>query len=226
MEKQNNTGLGLIVAIIERVRNEKSLFGSALKKLVNSTEEELSQFLNTKHVLRPEKEKDILFPLFTRSNLYIKALSGRKMIIHNDWEANGGIIFNFRDQILENNGVATSKTSLEFNGIIGNFVFADVFSSLSGTWNQKWFSQHQIIEFCKKFPNLLEDGYAVFLAKKDEKLPINENKPEDNLRVFMVKIYPAYLRAEMFHLEFNGVWQNTSRYCVISPRLFSVAQTV
>lgn len=45
METQNNTGLGLIKTSIKRVQNQKSLFASALKKLVNSNEEDLAKFL-------------------------------------------------------------------------------------------------------------------------------------------------------------------------------------
>ena len=45
METQNNTGLGLIKSTIERVQNQKSLFTSALKKLVNSSEEEIGKYL-------------------------------------------------------------------------------------------------------------------------------------------------------------------------------------
>jgi len=54
METLDNTGLGLIGAAIERVRNEKSLFGSALKKLVNLTEPELKGFLNMEIVHKPK----------------------------------------------------------------------------------------------------------------------------------------------------------------------------
>ena len=51
METQTNTGLGLIKTTIERVENQKSLFKSALKKLVNSSEKELSDFLGRQFFL-------------------------------------------------------------------------------------------------------------------------------------------------------------------------------
>jgi hypothetical protein len=51
MKTVDNTGLGLIKATIERVQNKESLFNSVLKKLVNSSEEELSNFLNDKRMV-------------------------------------------------------------------------------------------------------------------------------------------------------------------------------
>lgn len=45
MDTTDNTGLGLIKQTIERVQNQKSLFISALKKLVNMNEKQLGEFL-------------------------------------------------------------------------------------------------------------------------------------------------------------------------------------
>lgn len=51
MDTTDNTGLGLIKKTIERVQNRKSLFVSALKKLLNSNEKQLAEFLGkTAHV--------------------------------------------------------------------------------------------------------------------------------------------------------------------------------
>ncbi len=48
MNESANTGLGLIKTTIERVQNQNSVFTSALKKLVNSSEEDLRIFLGKK----------------------------------------------------------------------------------------------------------------------------------------------------------------------------------
>jgi hypothetical protein len=53
--KTNHTGLGLIKQTIERVQNEKSLFASALKKLVNTSEAGLQAFLDTAGKIIPKR---------------------------------------------------------------------------------------------------------------------------------------------------------------------------
>ena len=219
MEKQDNTGLGLITATIERVRNEQSLFNSALKKLVNSSEEELDDFLKRKIDI---KIKDGILRLISGDqNLILKALDGSRLIYQAKKTFKSFIDSDFINWGLNKSGIATLEIPVKVDEIIGDGTFMNIFSSLPGTWNQKWLSQNQIIEFCETLPHWLrqERNATMFLCKIDENKPINENKPQDNLVVVYVSVSSDGLDVYVHRLEYDYVWGGGYRPRVVSPQL-------
>jgi len=218
MEKLDNTGLGLIGAAIERVKNENSLFGSALKKLVNSTEEELDDFLKRKI----EKQINSILRLISGgSTLTLKALDGSRLICKAKKTFKSFLDADFVNWGINKPGITTPETPISVHEMIANDTFLDIFRSLPGTWNQKWLSQNQVIEFCESLPDWLrQDGNATFfLVKKDENKPIDENSPEDNLVVVYVNVHSDGLYVYVYRLEFDNVWYGEDRHRVVSPQL-------
>jgi len=218
MEKLDNTGLGLIGAAIERVKNENSLFGSALKKLVNSTEEELDDFLKRKI----EKQINSILRLISGgSTLTLKALDGSRLICKAKKTFKSFLDADFVNWGINKPGITTPETPISVHEMIANDTFLDIFRSLPGTWNQKWLSQNQVIEFCESLPDWLrQDGNATFfLVKKDENKPIDENSPEDNLVVVGVGVLSDGLYVVVDRLGGDHVWDGEYRLRVVSPQL-------
>ena len=145
MNTTDNTGLGLIKATIERVQNEKSLFSSALKKLVNSTEEELDDFMKRK--ITAKVTEGILRLISDNSTLTIKALDGSRLIYNAKDTFKSGIDGDFVNWGVNNPGIATPAALVQVHEMIGDGKLMNIFTSLPGTWNQKWLSQNQFIDF-------------------------------------------------------------------------------
>jgi hypothetical protein len=221
MNTQNNTGLGLIKITIERVQNEKSLFNSALKKLVNSTEEELDDFLKRK--ITPKVAEGLLRLISGGQKLILKALNGSRLICSAEKTFKSFIDNNFVNWGINKPGIVTPKKSVQVHEMVGNGTSMDIFKSLPGSWNQKWLSQDQIIEFCETLPNWLrQEGYGTFaLIKKDENKPIDENNPGDNLVVVRVYVSSDGLDVRVSRLETDLVWRGEVRRRVVSQQLIS-----
>lgn len=224
MEKLDNTGLGLIGATIERVKNENSLFGSALKKLVNSTEEELDDFLKRqieKNEVKPKTNEGILRLISGGQTLTLKALDGSRLICKAKKTFKSFLNADFVNWEINKPGIATPETTIDVHAMIANGTFLDIFRSLPGTWNQKCLSQDQVIEFCESLHDWLRQGgnATFFLIKKDENKPIDENNPEDNLVVVRVRVYPGGLYVRVYRLGHDGVWYGGDRHRVVSPQL-------
>ena len=223
MEKQNNTGLGLIKTTIERVQNEKSLFNSALKKLVNSSEEELDGFLKMK--LEKKDKSNILSLISAGQSLVLKALDGGRLICEARKTFKSHIDSDFVSWGLNKSGLATPETPIQVHEMISNGTFMNIFNSLPGTWNQKWLSQDQVIESCETLPTWLrQDEYAtMFLCKINENKPIYEDKPQDNLVVVSVGVRSGGLRVYVRRLEHDYVWYGEARHRVVSPQLITLS---
>ena len=228
METLDNTGLGLIGASIERVRNKESLFGSALKKLVNSTEPELDVFLKMKIVPKAKKMKivpkanEVTLRLIPGGqDLSIKALDGRSLI-YKAKDTFGSFIdlpFGYGD--VNNPGLATPETHVQVHEIISSGKFIDIFRSLPGTWNQKWVSQSQVIEFCKSLAFWLRgEKYGTFFLIKtnenEDKL-IDENDPYGDVAIVVVCVCWTGLAVHLNRLTHYNVWCGQNRYRVVSP---------
>ena len=221
MNTNDNTGLGLIKAAIERVQNEKSLFNGALKKLVNSTEEELDAFLKMRLEIKPQQ--GILRLISEGKTLKLKALDGSRRICESKKTFRSFIDADFENWGIDKKGVATPETFVQVHEMFMNGTFMDMFLSIPGTWRDKYFSQDQVIEFCESLPDWLsQEGHATFfLIKKDENKPIDETKPEENLAVVYVRVRSDGLYVDVVCLEYDVVWGGRYRLRVVSPQLKS-----
>ncbi len=86
-------------------------------------------------------------------------------------------------------GIKTPKTKISFYKMVDkkNWLIR-VFCSLPGSWEQKWFSRAQIMEFYKNLPDwFYQDKYPTFfLCKKDENLPLGLFNEDELARHFFV----------------------------------------
>jgi hypothetical protein len=211
----NNTGLGLIKATIERVQNENSLFGSALKKLVNSSEKGLDDFLKLK--FEDKGENSILRLISSGEKLSIKASDGKATIAMSKKIFKSGIDSDFVNWGLNTFGPATPEILVDVHEMIKNATFIEMFTSLSAKRNSLIMTQAQIINFCKTHSTWLrQDGYATFfLTKKDWNTPASDN----NLFVVLVGVDSGGLDVGVSRFEYDRVWSAECRRRLVAPQL-------
>ena len=116
----------------------------------------------------------------------IKALAGQRLICQSPEVFNISIDSWFNHYGINKPGVATPETEVMVHRTFGDATSRKFFDSLPGTWNQKWLSQDQVIEFCQHRMKGNHHNTSFFLVKKDERKPIDEHKPEENLVVVSV----------------------------------------
>jgi hypothetical protein len=214
--KLDNTGLGITKTFMERLQNKNSLFSSAAKKFVNSTEDELANFLYDN-----KSQKQILHLISGGHNLIIKALDGKRLIYNSKKTFKSHIDQDFVNLGLNKTGIVTTETPVQVHEMVGDGTFTEIFGSIPGNWDQKWLSQNQIIDFCETLPNWLrQDKYAtMFLIKKDENKPVYEVNLQDNLAVVHVGVGPGGLRVLVRRLGRDDVFFGEYRHRVVSPQL-------
>lgn len=217
----SNTGLGLIKATIERAQSQNPLFLSALKKLVNSSEDELNEFLKKKMTIR----ENLLRPLF-RADEALPDLTGKKTFkkMHN-------VDLQFGAFDLSRQGICTSPTNVSFYELRQAATFEEMFAALPGDWEQKWFSQHQILAICDRFSDLLADkgkSGTFFLTKKDELSPISLDNPQEKAAVvYVVKqarpgLVMSGLTFHIFPFNYQGSFLPDHHYRLVTPTPISV----
>ncbi len=136
----------------------------------------------------------------------------------------GGIFTSFIDQDTFNwgkKGIPTPKTKVKAYDVLIDVPLMDVFCAVPGGWNQKWLSQNQISNFCKVFRGWVSNHpiATIFLAKKNERKPIDESKPEKNVFVVVVYVISGSMYFYGYSLEKTVKSQGVHLLHVISPKL-------
>lgn len=213
-----NTGLGLIKTTIERVQNEKSLFNSALKKLINSSEKELEDFLERKI---EKKISGILNLISGAEFLSLKASDGSRLIYQSTKTFKYSLDEDFVNWDLNKKGIDTVETKVQVHKMAADGNFMTIFKSLSGNWNQKWLSQNQVIDFCEQLSSWLQSdgGSTFFLCKIDETKKVDKKNPQKNLVVVRVYVRADGLSVRVDRLEDDRVWCASSLRRVVAPQL-------
>ena len=212
MEIIDNTGLGLIKAAIERVQNRRSLFSSALKKLVNSSEKDLDDFLKMKVASMPDS---ILCLVPEAENLIIEALDGK------DYFSDANNILNwhpsrsFRNLRIDHPGLATAETLVEVREMVKDANFAQIFTEITSDLDKLVLTQAQIIRFGEKYPLWLcqEEGRATFFLMK----------ANCNYFVVTVEMCSGILKVDVDGFDNFNVWHARSRHRIVTPQLMSSA---
>lgn len=182
METHNN-GLALIEKIINKVRNDNSLFYRALIRLLDFTEEELAKFIYGEREIK--KEAPILRRLPVKKKLLIKKLYGTRFIaqssdVFDDIESSPAL--KLLTEIVE-----SSENFVQPYEVLADLNYFDVFKALPGNWCMKCVAQNQIIEFCEQYPDCLgeEKTVSIFLCKVDNHM-VAENQPWENLIIVLI----------------------------------------
>ncbi len=103
---------------------------------------------------------------------------------------------NFGD--IDHKASATPRTEVGIYPLKGKGDCRTIFSALHCSWAQKYFTQHQVLEFYKQLHSWMQgDRYALFLIKKDENKPLSEDHPEESLVVVHI-ISGGYPQEEIF----------------------------
>lgn len=160
--------------------------------------------------------REILLEETVLKDVIIRPLHGDRTLLENY----GVFSVAFSNNMMGKTGVFTPQTSVKVYEVIEEATLEEIFSFLSGPWNKKWFSQDQICEICGRFLNLLKDDACpnLFLAKKNEGGPVNENLPEDNLFVVCVEIFSNGLCVtDSYELNYDYKFPGTSAIRIFSP---------
>jgi len=177
----------------------------------------------------------ILKLVSSRQELVLRPLSGRRKIADAKHAFNSRI--NLNDGCLElnsrvdiddgffklepnNPGIATPETRTRVHQVISNDIFLKIFMSLSGAWEQKWLSQDQVIEFCSRYPywSRQKGCVASFLCKNNEMKPVDENHPDSDLFVIVVKVSSNGLHTMISYRGIISICPTECCHRVISPR--------
>lgn len=125
-------------------------------------------------------------------------------------------VFSFIDSDLKNwnadeKGVATKETPVNVYEMIKDGTFADLFSSLNVDVEKLFFTQAQIKNFVKKYPNWLRtDGYATFFAFKSKGKRFVAHVRFDS---------DGSLKVDVYRFAYGGVWYAKYRNRFVIPQL-------
>lgn len=110
-------------------------------------------------------------------------------------------------------GVATPLTPIAVGEMKNKRNLKEIFGALPGNWNERGFTQDQIIEFCRELPDWLlqgktSDNATIFPMKIDENEPVDEEKPESNIIAVIVCITSKGRNFFLYQLGPNFIWSN------------------
>lgn len=174
--------------------------------------------------MKQKKSKSV----YSKFVFSLPKLSGSQLIYKSDQVFSHFIDHCFFEQGMTKAGIATPKIKVMVYEIIRPTTFLKVFEELPGSWDEKWLSQHQVVEFCKLFPQALPpvDSFALFLCKKNENQSINQQDPQQNLAIAMVEqtSIPGQdqgLSVLFLELQDFDVWFSPAKIRIIVPEYFS-----
>ncbi len=135
--------------------------------------------------------------------IVLKPVDGKRLIYTASDVFQAGIDKDYVKWCIRKPGVPTPETAVQVHEMLSDATLITMFGVLPGSWEEKFLSQNQLIDFCEtKSVWLCPGGNSTFfLIKKDEKKPINEDHIEDNLAVVRVAIVPEGLFAHIHQLE-------------------------
>jgi hypothetical protein len=140
----------------------------------------------------------------------LEALDGKKYIGGAKKVFKSHIDSNFEDWKLNEPGKATGKVHVQAYELNMDVTFAQIFSSLASDLDKLCLSQHQIIQFCKKYPDRLnQNEHATFFLFKK----IGEYLVAD------VRVSPKGLTAYVYCFDREVVCYSKDRLRFVVPQL-------
>jgi hypothetical protein len=118
-------------------------------------------------------------------------------------------------------GIASPEMTPEVYQLLRDATFMDIFTSLPGSWDQKWIPEDKVVEFCKKYPHWLRQKHlsTFFLIKREQDKPINQEKPSDNLLIVCVRVNDYGLGVNFLFLDNPFMWRGKELRHVVIPQL-------
>jgi len=185
----------------------------------------------TQIVAVTETKPSILHLISGDQRLVLESLSGRRLIPEAEDVFRSDIDSYFIRWGLLGPGVATPETQIRVDEAVGESTSFKIISAVSGAWNQKWLSQNQVVDFCEKFRGWLgqsrqrgqlgqseqRETVTMFLVKKDENMPIDEEDPQSNLVLVCVTVNPNGLGVCVYQFTIDFACPAEYRYRVVSP---------
>lgn len=169
------------------------------------------------------KKPELLRPISNDKPLIIRELDGTRIIAKEQSIHKSFLNHDFRHWGLDHNGLKTKPTPVQIHEMIKKSSGKDLFAALPGAWNQKWLTQHQVIEFCESFKEWLKQNEhaTMFLVKINENLPIDENKPEENLVMVHTFVCSHGLEIDVFRFEPARPWSvnGKNNYRLVTPEI-------
>ena len=114
------------------------------------------------------QDKSIVRLVSIDTALTIPALNGKAIIAHEKKLFEAYLEENFVNWGLNKSGLATSQTKVQVYELISNGTLIQMFAGITTDLDKLVMSQNQVINFCRKYPQLLsKEGYTNFLLKEN-----------------------------------------------------------
>lgn len=160
--------------------------------------------------------------LSTGENLSIGPLDGSRLVKSGKDVFKKICLSGFSKNVLSDVGAPTPETLVDvYQHTYFGASFEKILNSLPGKWNQKFLTQNQVIEFCliyKRWLSLYSEA-TVFVCKKDEREPIDENNPEENLSLVYVNYDGRNLTISITSILEFDVWNGEGLIRIVLPRV-------
>jgi len=144
-----------------------------------------------------KKNNNFLIPVINFDVITIPSLQGRVSI-----KGATDVFANIDNGFTRKTSIPTAEIEACPYKLIANGSFMKIFASLSGHFDQKFLSENQIVECCKNLPELFFEEFnsAIFLARNNEDLAIDEVDPEENS--VMIQVLKRFTNLEVFRFEY------------------------
>jgi hypothetical protein len=141
--------------------------------------------------------------------LKIEKLDGKRFIGGAKQVFKSYIDGDFKGWDLNKTAEATEEISVQVHELIGDAIFAKMFTSLTGDLDKLCLTQDQIISFCEKYPSWLrQEGCATFFLFK----------MNGEYFVAYVFVFSDGLYVYVHHLGYDRVWDGECRHRVVVPQ--------
>ncbi len=165
-------------------------------------------------------DNEIIRSISDGQEIFLEALDGERLF-YNDEDLGEFPTSDFHKFDFMKPSKPTPRVQIEIGEMKKKNNLKEVFGALPGTWDQKLFTQDQVIEFCRTLPQWLlqgqnNDNATMFAIKINDDEPVSEDEPEENLMGVLVCTSPKGLRFFLYRFGPNFVW----RYCrVVYPKI-------
>jgi len=158
-----------------------------------------------------KKKANSILKLISKGELLlIDAINGKETLAQAEDIFPSGISFDFKKWETDQPGDATEETPVQVYEMTQDATFAQMFGSLGTDLDKLYLTQHQIKNFCKKYPDWLRsDGFATFFPFK----------VEEQYFVAVVRVCGGGLFVGVRRLGHGNIWGAGRRRRVVVPQL-------